>query len=107
MIDLSAEQPVPLAKATKFVPPARQGKRTHLSTLLRWILKGLRSPTGEIVCLEAIRLGGRWVTSREALQRFAERLTPNPEERPKTLRVPASRQKAAKHAENQLKELGI
>jgi hypothetical protein len=27
--------------------------------------------------LEATRLGGRWVTSKEALQRFAERLTPD------------------------------
>jgi hypothetical protein len=27
------------------------------------------------VRLEAVRLGGRWLTSREALQRFADRLT--------------------------------
>ncbi len=39
MFDTTVENPIPLAEATKLVPPARQGKRTHLSTLLRWILR--------------------------------------------------------------------
>jgi hypothetical protein len=76
MLDLKTETPIPLAEAAALIPPARGGKKTHLSTLLRWIVKGVRSPIGETVRLEAIRLGGRWMTSREALQRFAERLTP-------------------------------
>jgi hypothetical protein len=76
MLDLTAESPIPLADAAKLVPPARSGKRTHLSTLLRWVLTGAKAPDGQLVKLEAVRLGGRWMTSRGALQRFAERLTP-------------------------------
>src|SRR2546430_8408286 len=104
MLDLTAETPIPLAAATALVPPARSGKKTHLSTLLRWITAGAKGPTGEVVRLEAVRLGGRWMTSREALQRFAERLTPRqgaPETRaaPPT---PGQRRRAAAQARAQL-----
>jgi len=43
----------------------------HISTLVRWVTKGIGG-----VKLEAEKCGGRWVTSREALQRFVARLTP-------------------------------
>jgi len=76
MFDTTLETPIPLAEAAKLIPPAGQGKRTHLSTLLRWILRGARNPAGQVVRLAAVRLGNRWMTSREALQRFAEALTP-------------------------------
>ena len=66
------ESLISLSEALDLLPPARRNKRPHLSRLLRWILDGVNG-----VRLEAIRLGGRWVTSREALQRFCERLTPN------------------------------
>ena len=66
MLDLTKEPVLPLAAATKLVPPARNGKKTHLSTLLRWILKGCRGPDGALVKLEAGRIGNRWMTSREA-----------------------------------------
>jgi hypothetical protein len=70
MIDLLRENSISLTEAAGLVPPGRRGRPTHLSTLLRWIKPGVRG-----VRLEAVRLGGRWVTSREALQRFADRLT--------------------------------
>lgn len=57
------------------LPPGRRGRHVSLSCALRWTLNGVRLPSGEIVRLEAIRLGGRWLTSIEALQRFAERQT--------------------------------
>lgn len=50
--------------------PTQAGRRVHLSTALRWVTRGVRG-----VRLEAVRLGGRWVTSLEALDRFAARLT--------------------------------
>jgi hypothetical protein len=74
---LTIESPIPLKDACRLVPPARRGLRCHLSTLVRWITVGCRGPSGERVKLEALRIGGRWVTSREALQRLAERLTPH------------------------------
>jgi len=51
------------------------GCPTHLSTVLRAITKGLKSATGERIRLEALRVGGRWITSREAVERFTARLT--------------------------------
>jgi hypothetical protein len=69
----------------------------------------VKSLSGEIVRLEAARLGSRWVTSREALQRFAERLTPqlsdksvSPAPRTRTLR-----QRASERAGKRLEEVGI
>jgi hypothetical protein len=108
MFDTTTETPIPLAEAAKLIPPARQGKRTHLSTLLRWILRGSRNPEGEVVRLEAVRIGGRWMTSREALQRFAERLTARldaPE--PVPPRTPTQRRRASERAARELGRIGI
>jgi hypothetical protein len=108
MLDLTAEQPIPLAAACALVPPGRNGKRTHLSTLLRWILSGARGPGGERIRLEAARLGGRWVTSREALQRFAEALTPaGAGETPAAPRTAGARRRASDRAAAELSRLGI
>jgi hypothetical protein len=107
MIDLTTETPIPLAAATRLIPPGRGGKHTHLSTLLRWIVKGSKDPSGGIVRLEAIRLGGRWMTSRQALQRFAERLTPPQPAPAVTPRTSAQRERAAARAARELNELGI
>jgi hypothetical protein len=73
MINLLTEHVVHLVEAARLVPPGPRGRPPHLSTLLRWINPGVRG-----VRLEAGRLGGRWVTSRETLQRFVDRLTAAP-----------------------------
>jgi hypothetical protein len=75
-IDISSEHTISLTEACQSLPKGRRGRQPHLSCLLRWITKGSRSPDGRRVRLEAVRLGGRWITSREALTRFAEALTP-------------------------------
>jgi hypothetical protein len=60
------------------------------------------------VRLEAVRLGGRWVTSREALQRFAERLTPRSDSKPALApRSMAKRQQANERAAKELDQIGI
>jgi hypothetical protein len=108
MLDLTVESPIPLADAAKIVPPARSGKRTHLSTLLRWILVGAKAPDGSRVKLEAARLGGRWMTSREALQRFSDRLTPRPNEPDVPApRTPGTRRRASERAGKELDSLGM
>ena len=113
MLDLTVEVPLALAAAAKLVPPGRNGKRTHLSTLLRWITCGAKSPSGETVRLEAVRLGGRWITSREALQRFAEALTPpssmseQGDAASPSLRSPAQRRRGSERAADELKRVGI
>jgi Protein of unknown function (DUF1580) len=52
------------------LPLVRPGHRVHLSTIIRWKDRGVQG-----VRLEAVRLGGRWVTSREALARFVSGVT--------------------------------
>lgn len=64
------ETRVYLLDAPAHLPTRPDGRRTHHSTCLRWVLRGVRG-----VRLEAVRLGGRWVTSLEALNRFAANLT--------------------------------
>jgi hypothetical protein len=103
------ENVLSLTEAAKIPPPARGGKKCHISTLLRWILKGAKSPTGERVRLEGVRLGERWVTSREALQRFVERLTPQldeVEDRPVPT-TPRQRQLASERAAAELDRIGF
>jgi hypothetical protein len=108
MIDLARERAYNLSDLCQFVPPGRDGKKTHLSTLLRWILKGVRTATGQLVKLEALRLGGRWICTRESLQRFAEALTPHLDGDPlSTPRTPGKRQRAAEAAGKQLEKVGI
>jgi hypothetical protein len=108
VIDLTTETPISLAVATGMVPPGRKGKKTHLSTLLRWILDGAKAPDGSRVRLDAVRLGGRWMTSREALQRFADALTPRLDApTPTIVRTPTQRQRAEDLARGRLAEAGI
>jgi hypothetical protein len=109
VLDLTTETPLCLAAAARLVPPARSGRRCHLSTILRWITRGARGPSGERVRLEAVRLGGRWLTSREALRRFVELLTPDLDAGPAvtTPRTPGQRRRASERAERELARLGM
>jgi hypothetical protein len=109
MLDVSSESTISLIQAARLLPPGRRGRPVSLSCLLRWVLTGATGPSGERVRLEAVRLGGRWVTSREALQRFAERLTPalSDTPTPPTPRTPTARQRACERAAAELERLGI
>jgi hypothetical protein len=50
--------------------PKRDGRSVHISTIHRWRSRGSKG-----VRLEAIRVGGSWMTSHEAFQRFCDHLT--------------------------------
>jgi|GEM_PF-2379322 len=67
MIDLAAETLLTLEKAAERLQVSK-------ATLHRWITYGTKG-----IRLEAAKLGGRWRTSEEAIQRFSNRLTPNRE----------------------------
>ncbi len=75
MIDIATERRIYLHAAVTLYPLSHTGRTVHISTVLRHITKGVRLPNGEIIRLEGARLGGRWITSVEAVQRFMERLT--------------------------------
>jgi hypothetical protein len=111
VIDLAQEQSIPLAAACKLVPPGRNGVKTHISTLIRWITVGSRSPSGERVRLEACRVGGRWLTSAAALQRFAAALTPRLGDdlaaAAPAPRTPTQRRAAAERACRELENAGV
>ncbi len=93
--------------------PRLHGKRLHSSTLWRWTTKGVRG-----VRLEYIGLGGRLLTSVEAVVRFAAKLAeldqqpanddPPEEVRQKAKRrTPTQRDRDVARARKELEAAGI
>jgi hypothetical protein len=108
MIDLTSESPLSLNQAARWLPPGRCNRPVSFNCVLRWILNGANGPDGQIVRLEAVRLGGRWLTSREAIQRFAEALTPPTSDRQMSpARIRRQRRRTAEHTERELDKLGL
>lgn len=96
MIDLRTEH-------VELINELARENHSHASTFIRWITKGSRG-----VRLEAIRLGGRWFSSRAALQRFAQALTPLPGNDP-ALRppTPSQQKRGSQKAAEELRKLGF
>lgn len=61
-----------ICEATRLFPGVAGGaKRINRTSLIRRIASGTRNPaTGEVVRLEAVRDGNRWLTSVEAITRY-------------------------------------
>jgi hypothetical protein len=101
---------VSFAGAAKELPCRRRGRRIHLSTFHRWATVGCRG-----IVLESIQVGGTRCTSREALQRFFERLSESRQagavKTGQTGPIPvrrtvAQRQRASAEAGRKLAEMG-
>jgi Protein of unknown function (DUF1580) len=108
MIDLSSETAISLSQVAKLMPPGRGNKPMHVSAVLRWILRGAKDPQGRYVRLAAARVGGKWITSREALQRFSESLTPQLDQPAvPAVRTPTQRERAQSRAAKTLAAAGI
>lgn len=95
-----------LSKAAKMMPSLRQGKPVHPSTLVRWIVHGAVGPDGTVVRLEAVRLGGHWITDSDALNAFAAKLTPTLGGAPAP-RAPTARRLADERADRELRKRGL
>ena len=67
-INLDRERLITLREAVRRLPSGTGDRRLHISTIYRWTARGVGG-----VRLETLRVGGRLVTSVEAIQRFAER----------------------------------
>lgn len=106
-MDIAHETLLSLSQAARRLPPGRGGRPMHMSGILRWVLEGAKAPDGSRVRLEAMRLGGRWLTSVEALQRFGEALTPRLDDDRPTIRTPTQRSRAAERAARELEALGV
>lgn len=65
MIDPETEQLIPLAEVAVILPKSREGKSIHPTTLRRWTTEGVGGVT-----LEAVKIGRRLFTSKEAVSRF-------------------------------------
>jgi hypothetical protein len=106
VIDILVENLRALPAVPGILPASRDGRPVHLSSVYRWTTVGIRG-----VVLETIQVGGRRLTSVEALQRFAERLSARTGAgagNPTGLggRTVAQRQRAARRAEQALIEKG-
>jgi hypothetical protein len=105
--ELLEERTISLAAAARMLPPGRRGRPVTISCVLRWVIDGVKTPAG-VVRLQAVRVGSRWVTSVEALERFADRQTPQFENvQHEAPRTGTARQRAAERAFQQLRKLGI
>ncbi len=102
MIDLERETLINLNQAARRVP-GRDGRSVHISAIYRWINPGIAG-----VRLEAVRLGGRLITSVEALQRFAEGCSNGSgDAKAPPLRSEKERRAAAERAGERLAEMGV
>jgi hypothetical protein len=107
-IDIRNETLIGLKAAARMLPPGRCGRPVTVSCMFRWIVDGVRLPNGAVCRLAGVRMGGRWLTSVEALQRFAEAQTPRLDaEKPPTPRSPARREQANARAARTLEKRGI
>ena len=103
LIDLATETLIPLVEAARQLPRRRAGRATHVSTLHRWRSRGLRGAR-----LEAVRIGGIWHTSSEALHRFFAQLSQTDSEpRPEVSAIGSEMAERDIQTESQLDALGL
>jgi len=109
MSEILKEEKLSIYDAAALFQGRTPGKNLCFSTIWRWILKGAHDVDGNIVRLEAVRLGGRWVTSREAIARFSENLTKGEsiDSDEKKINTSSAERKRADQAAKKLKKLGI
>jgi hypothetical protein len=107
MIDTLTEQVIPLKQVE--VPSSRPGKRVHVATIYKWATRGVGGCR-----LETILCGGVRCTSKEALQRFFERVTiardgkaSGPSADGGMSRSPQARLRASERAAAELRRLGL
>jgi hypothetical protein len=77
----------------------------HLSTLYRAISPGRASVTGEIVQLGHLRIGGRLMTSVEAIGRYVARLNGVSDEATAAALTPSSRKQDLARARREVEAL--
>jgi len=100
-INLLAEHVLDLAEVARVFRV--NGRPRHLTTIWRWVTQGRAGPGGgRRVKLETVRLGGRTVTTEEAVRRFLTALNPDQAEAIASLRTPQERLAASEDAAREL-----
>lgn len=107
-IDLTKEAGLNPTQLAKLIPSPRTGHASHSSKVVRWITNGVLV-NGQRVKLEALRMGGQWVSTAGALHEFGERLAAGKCDGP-AMPLPAStskRRREVERAERTLEHIGI
>jgi hypothetical protein len=108
--EIQSGEGLSLSAAGRLFPGHRGGAAVDPSTVFRWVTRGTRTTTGHAVKLEAVRVGGRWLTSRGAVARFVAALTeaadPAPVSAPPVSRSRTASRRANDRAIARLKSLG-
>jgi hypothetical protein len=100
-IDFETEKIIDLKhEAPAYLGQSRNGRPVHHSFLIRAVTRGIRGHR-----LEAVRVGSRWLTSVQAIQRWAEAQTPGVATTPAGAQ--SRRRQAAERADRELEELGF
>ena len=109
--DLLSEGMIPLSQAARLIPSIRRLGHVSPSCVWRWVRHGIELPDGRIIRLEAQLFCGRWVTSKQAIERFIAQQQPAPsgaETRlPDLPRSPAAQRRQAALAEQELINEGL
>lgn len=98
-LSVLAEDPVRLGDAVAFFPSCMRPSAKRLRV---WVTAGTRVKGG-VVQLEAVRVGGWWVTSRAAVERFLAATTAAATAQPVPVRDPDERAAAGKAAGDRLR----
>jgi len=110
LAEIEAGEGLGLAAAGRLFPAYRGKGNMNPATVWRWVMKGQKSSRGAVVKLEAVRVGGRWLTTRSAVARFVTTLTELEELEPAPpharIRSPAQRRRAVEAATHRLQMMG-
>jgi len=101
-IDILGETLVTIPQASALLPPNEKGRRPHIATIYRWMLRGVKG-----VKLETCLVGGKRFTSHEALQRFSEAVTQAARGKPPTPRLSTKRKRRDEATERELDAAGL
>jgi hypothetical protein len=100
VLDHRSEQLIPLSQVPDHLPRTNAGNRPHPATIYRWVSRGIRGTK-----LETIRIGGRRLTSVEAIDRFIECTSRRKEANPKPELSPVNHRKRVEKASRRVKEI--
>src|SRR5262245_40284234 len=101
------EEMIGLSKLASMIQSHRRNGTITPQACWRWIRKGVRLPSGQVLRLEHVVLASRYLTSWAAYLRFIERQTPDVPTQPAPVRAAGKRGRAAERADKALSAAGI
>ena len=104
---LLSEDKLSMRQAGKLMGDVQGQPPIHPTTVARWCLKGIKIRSGVVARLDHIRVGGRLLTSRQAITRWLAVQTETTATEDIGPRTPAQRNRAADQAAEELERLGI